>query len=1007
MPLPSTNYMTLVGGLNSTNSTIHTNNLIKIGDVVKISGTTSNNGTFTVTDIVSNSSTGEGSGTTFTDTAGSGSSGNSVVLDGTNTQVVAGLSISGTGIATESYVTAVDGATLTVSKTITGTVSGTLTFGDMDIYYTLKGGTITSETSSVSTDPQIEVVRAPGDKLVALGDVDSANGIDVWSDNATTDYAGTSPASADGWEQSAITPTLSGNNAKYIYHFADESLRVCNINEENTSMVKWYGYIQRQQFNNQRGLLFAEWQEHPNTLTSPKLATSVTYVYGHTSHDGSNNATSYYQNNRGVAKDKTSDVSGSTTDLRLDGAHNDSTTSFTFEDTGDVDQLDQATTGEVISIGYVFTDSTCDYNNDPTITHDANSNIVAGLSVSGTGIPAGAKISSIELATSFELSAATTGGARTDQTLTFTGGLGNPPKEFLFCKKESGPEGGSITYSRAYGGALVGGTAPGSYGDEDTPIIERGLGFNIGVSDGTAQGEWEDGIYEFYQSFVYDGNQESIPVLMGDGVADPDSLAAFTHTAAGQKSLRLSIFSDLAYNGRITGGRVYTRLNGTDDDLILIADIDIVKGVRTTMEGDHVPWTYDSVGHGGYYVEADATGNIPRPGVDTYTSINGFGPDVNFVAIGGMGESYKASTIANRRSFIANLKIKGKSGELEKFGDRIMYSEIGKYDTFVEHNFIDVSKGDYGEYTTLESYADRLLAFKHNLVHIINISSPSVSNWYLEETVKHFGANHPFSVTKTNNGIVWASDDGCYLYNGSTVSNLIDRKIAVNMASYTTTDVNWQSWYRGSALAKDVMLGYDPISNSLLMVRSPNNDTTTSNTGWVYDFDSKGWTYHTRLFADHHISTNFIVDWNNNLSFGSKSSSTVEFKKFLPVSSSTSEQELVTRDIDFGEPGLTKKIYKVVVTYKSSATQANPMEYSVDGKQSWTDITTGDGTITTGAGDSDTLPTASAWDVAVFKPASPIACQSIQLRLNLPSSGTFEINDMTIEYRTIRGKEAS
>ena len=199
MPLPSTNYMTLVGGLNSTNSTIHTNNLIKIGDVVKISGTTSNNGTFTVTDIVSNSSTGEGSGTTFTDTAGSGSSGNSVVLDGTNTQVVAGLSISGTGIATESYVTAVDGATLTVSKTITGTVSGTLTFGDMDIYYTLKGGTITSETSSVSTDPQIEVVRAPGDKLVALGDVDSANGIDVWSDNATTDYDGTSPASADGW----------------------------------------------------------------------------------------------------------------------------------------------------------------------------------------------------------------------------------------------------------------------------------------------------------------------------------------------------------------------------------------------------------------------------------------------------------------------------------------------------------------------------------------------------------------------------------------------------------------------------------------------------------------------------------------------------------------------------------------------------------------------------------------------------------------------------------------
>tara|TARA_R100000808_G_scaffold21176_1_gene45796 strand:- start:3012 stop:5825 length:2814 start_codon:yes stop_codon:yes gene_type:complete len=937
MPLPSDSYMTLVGGLNSTNSTIYTGNLIKIGDVVKISGTASNNGTFTVTNIISNANTAEGSGTTFTDATCDTTNTDATVTHDANDQIVAGLSVSGTGIPASTYIASITNSTtfeLTKPATASNT-NTTLTFGDMDIYYTLKGGTITNETSATSTDPQIEVVRAPGDKLVALGDVDSANGVDIWSNNATTDYAGTSPASADGWEASAISPTLNGNNAKYIYHFADEALRVCNINEENTSMVKWYGYIQRQQFNNQKGALFAEWQEHPNSLASPKIAEGTfTYCYGHATHDGTDNAASYYQNNRGVARVK----KDTTSDLQLNGSHNDSTTAFTFENSSSENVLDQASTGEVITI---------------------------------------------------------------DEA------LGVFPKEFLFCKKEASVEGQTtITYSRAYGGALVGGTAPDSYSDHDTPIIERGLGFNIAVSDGSARGEWEDGTYEFYQSFVYDGNQESIPVQMGGGQAD-DSLEAFTHTADGQKSLRLSVFADVVYSGRITGGRVYTRLSGTDDDLILIADIDIVKGVRTTMEGDHVAWTYDSDADDGYYFEGDATGNIPRPGIDTYTSINGFGPDVNFVAIGGKGEIYKASVVANRRTFIANVKIKGTGGELEKFGDRIMYSEIGKYDTFVEHNFIDVSKGDYGEYTALESYADRLLAFKHNLVHIINISSPSVSNWYLEETVKHFGVNHPFSVTKTNNGIVWASDDGCYLYNGSTVTNLIDRKIAVNMASYTTTDVNWQSWYRGSALAKDVMLGYDPISNSLLMVRSPSDNTTTSNTGWVYDFDSKGWTYHTRLFSDSYISTNFIVDWNNNLSFGLKNSSTIEFKKFLPVSASSSEQELVTRDIDFGEPGLTKKIYKVVVTYKSSATQANPMEYSVDGKQSWTDITTGDGTITTGAGDSDTLPTSSAWDVAVFKPASPIACQSIQLRLNLPSSGTFEINDMTIEYRTIRGKEAS
>ena len=67
-----------------------------------------------------------------------------------------------------------------------------------------------------------------------------------------------------------------------------------------------------------------------------------------------------------------------------------------------------------------FTDATCDYNNDPTIAHDANANIVKGLAVSGTGIPADAYIASITNATTFELSAATTGGSVTNGTLTFS-----------------------------------------------------------------------------------------------------------------------------------------------------------------------------------------------------------------------------------------------------------------------------------------------------------------------------------------------------------------------------------------------------------------------------------------------------------------------------------------------------------------------------------------------------------------------------------------------------------
>jgi len=67
-----------------------------------------------------------------------------------------------------------------------------------------------------------------------------------------------------------------------------------------------------------------------------------------------------------------------------------------------------------------FTNSTGAYNNDPTITIDSTTLLQIGMNVSGTGIPTGATVSSITNATTFELSAATTGGSLSSQTLTFT-----------------------------------------------------------------------------------------------------------------------------------------------------------------------------------------------------------------------------------------------------------------------------------------------------------------------------------------------------------------------------------------------------------------------------------------------------------------------------------------------------------------------------------------------------------------------------------------------------------
>lgn len=785
-----------------------------------------------------------------------------------------------------------------------------------DVYYVLEGTGIISESSSGNLS--IEVVRAPGDKLCALGDVDSQGGVDIWSDNATTDYT----SKDNGWESSAISPTLNGDDAKYIYHFVDEALRVCNINEQNSSIIKWYGYIQRRQFNNTNGLIFSEWQEHPNNLQRPRVATSFTYAYGHTTHDGSNAATSFYQNNRGVAIKKKDSVSN----LEIDGSHNATTTSFLFKNSDGDSVQDRALTGEVI-----------------TIDED----------------------------------------------------LGVSPKEFLFCKKESGASGGAITYSRFYGGAGSLGEAD-TYANQDIPIIERGTGFNIGLTGVASGGDWEKGVYEFYQTFIYDGNQESLPSKIGNGAA---TIAAFTHSCEGQEAFKISVYADLAYNGRVSGGRIYTRLNESNDDLILLVDIDIVKGVRTTLDGDYKDWVYEA--GDGFYVEGENTGDSLKPNLDTYTTLNGFSPDNTFTSIGRIGEMYKASTIANRRTFIANVKTRGLSGEVQKFGDRIMFSEIGKYDTYLESNFIDVSKGDFGEYVALESYADRLLAYKHNLIHIINISSPSISNWYLEDTLKNIGVSHSFSVVKTNNGIAWVSDEGCYLYNGSEVRNLINKKITVSDSSYSgATSAVWNRWYRGNAQVKDVMIGFDPISNSLIMFKSPNDSANQSNHSFIYDFDTDAWVFESSVFADSGYYTNFITDWNNNLALGVyDGSSDVEFKKFLPISISKDDQQFVTRDIDFGAPGLIKKIYALYVTYKSDGAETTPFKYAIDGKQSFG--SSGGGTF------NGNFESTSAWDIVELTPSSIISCQSLQIKFEPPSSGIFEINDISIKYRVIRNKNVS
>ena len=83
-----------------------------------------------------------------------------------------------------------------------------------------------------------------------------------------------------------------------------------------------------------------------------------------------------------------------------------------------------------------ITDATCDYNDDPTIEHDTNANILKGMAVSGTGIPTGSYVGVKTSNTEFELykdgaEVNTTGGSKTDQTLTFKGGVDSEDSTYI------------------------------------------------------------------------------------------------------------------------------------------------------------------------------------------------------------------------------------------------------------------------------------------------------------------------------------------------------------------------------------------------------------------------------------------------------------------------------------------------------------------------------------------------------------------------------------------------
>jgi hypothetical protein len=121
--------------------------------------------------------------------------------------------------------------------------------------------------------------------------------------------------------------------------------------------------------------------------------------------------------------------------------------------------------------------------------------------------------------------------------------------------------------------------------------------------------------------------------------------------------------------------------------------------------------------------------------------------------------------------------------------------------------------------------------------------------------------------------------------------------------------------------------------------------------------------------------------------------------------------ELLTKDFDFGAPGVRKRIHKVYITYKTgSASGATNIkaQYFVNGDTATAQnfAVVSNATLDGSIAEIDPPDTASQYSVCILKPATSSVksnIYSMQLKLFVDSVETrrydFQINDITIIYR--------
>jgi len=932
---------------------------------------------------------------------------------------------------------------------------------------------------STSGENQVET----GDDYLASGATDESR-VDIFS-------------RVEGTWGTSIISLGSGTSAKIVYYYADGALRISDASFDGGNETKWYGYVDRTFF----GTVKDEWA----TSTAAPKALSIDSITNHVHHSLYPDDTYPIKIEVFAATFSEQTVSSSGTILdtsdtvnaqvdwstanRIDSYSSLDPNFTNFCSIGDFiavfgsnaspgnyyvnDRIFKVTGVASTYIDVLETTDTSNNNDQVTIHNLSKSNLFDpvnhGFEFAVSTLYDDSKQESALY--KFEVTGTNTGTSDTIMTSAVAFGVNNQFEGWRIKNLTDGSSG--VIRDQA-----------------NTTTVE------VAALTGGSDNSWDS------------GDKWSISVMT------PMDIAAWGHTPAyGFYGIYLNIQTVkgdetstglIVNNPRVSGYKIYMRRENTST-WYLQSEADVTKGHRLVGSGaNYNSWTTTSLAGSQPLVEARTNLLNTLREVETYESETGYSAENDTIGLDGVGTGFKTAVVSNRITYLGNVSFKDWKGDIQVYGDTILKSGVGKFDSFTFERRLEIDIRDGDEIVKLEEYADRLLVFKKNKMQLLNISQEIE---FLEDSFMHKGISHPASACKTDFGIAWVNKLGCYIYDGKSVINLFEKggrqlideslwknhfsttgyvadeavkEVITTLTTVQAADTDPTTVYAQTAIAPidptegldffygdgdtaltvthtiiddnsgiftgDIvgtidysngymelvvddngpdagddlkltynyaelvassedhpLIGYIPKSRQLLVTFL----TTSQAPTFIYDIVTQSWVKSRHGLWPLGRSTNLITDWNGNLTANHG-----PLCSQWNNDSSTNIPKFNTKDIDFGQPGQKKKIYRVLISYKGDAVGVE-VRYQVNGEAPYAygDYTSGrffkigaDGN-TTGA-DAHFRPLVNAgtddWLVAELKPEISINnVYSFKLVSTLSNiyTSNFEINDISIVYR--------